>query len=227
MHVLAIDTATAHVSVAVGSGGVVLAETTLESGRKHAEHLAPTIRSLTSACGIEVAQLSAIGVGIGPGLFTGLRVGITTAKVMGFALRIPVVGIPSLDLLAYPVRYTPKCIAAVIDARRREVFWALYRSVPGGMQRVTEYHVGAPDEVVHEVRALGDDTLFVGEGATRYWDVFSECDGVELAGPEFMAPSAAALVSLTTARVEREEFSNASDIEPLYLRESDAEQGVS
>ena len=226
MHVLAIDTSTAHVSVAVGVGGVVLAESTIESGRKHAEHLAPMITTLTNACGIDVAQISAIGVGIGPGLFTGLRVGITTAKVMGFALRIPVVGIPSLDLLAYPVRYTPKCIAAVIDARRREVFWSLYRSVPGGMQRVSDYHVGAAEEVVHEVRALGDDALFVGEGAARYWDTLSECDGVELAGPEFMVPSAASLVALTTARVQREEFSNASDIEPLYLRASDAEQGV-
>src|SRR5436305_14491 len=82
-------------------------------------------------------HLAAIAVGTGPGLFTGLRVGVTTAKVMAQALRIPVVGIPSLDLVAYPLRHTDRTIVAVLDARRHEVFAARYRPVPGGVQRVS------------------------------------------------------------------------------------------
>jgi len=225
--VLGVDTATAQVSVALGSGGRVLASLELESGRKHAEHLAPAIAYLTESCGVEVSQLSAVGVGIGPGLFTGLRVGVTTAKVLAQTLRIGVVGVPSLDLLAYPVRYSPKLIAAVIDARRREVFWALYRSVPGGIQRVSDFTVSSPYDLKDELRVIGGDVLFVGEGAAAYRETLSELDSVEFAGSEFATPSAAALVMLTTARVEREEFSNASDIEPLYLRATDAEPGAS
>ncbi len=226
MYVLGIDTATPHVSVALGAGGEVLGHIELAGGRRHAEQLAPAIGYLAQECGVELRQLAAIGVGLGPGLFTGLRVGITTAKVMAQALRINVVGVPSLDLLAYPVRYSDKLIAAVIDARRREVFSALYRAVPGGIQRVTEYAVGAPLDVVNELRARREDVLCVGEGALRHAEVFAELDGIEFAGPEFATPSASALVVLTTARVQREEFLAPSEILPLYLRESDAEQTV-
>lgn len=223
MHVLGIDTSTAHVSVALGFNHEIRAALSLESGRRHAEHLAPAISYLTQANGIEVAQLSAIGVGVGPGLFTGLRVGVTTAKVLAQMLRIAIVGVPSLDLLAYPVRTTPRLIAAVIDARRREVFWGLYRSVPGGIQRVSEYRVGPPTELINDLRAIGDDVLLVGDGAQHYRSEFEELDGVEFAGSDFATPSASALVALASRRVEREEFSTPDAIEPLYLRVSDAE----
>lgn len=223
MDVLGIDTATAYVSVALGSQGEVRASTCVESGRRHAEHLAPAIQHLLGSCGVVPSQLSAIGVGLGPGLFTGLRVGVTTAKVLAQALRISMIGVPTLDLLAYPVRTSPRLIAAVIDARRREVFWGLYRSAPGGIQRVSDYRVGPPSELVNDLRAIGDEVLFVGDGTMHYREALEELDGVEFAGPEFAAPSAAALVTLAMGRMEREEFSAPSDIEPLYLRESDAE----
>src|SRR5206468_9108594 len=113
----------------------------------HAEQLAPAIAYLRQECDVALDHLAAIAVGMGPGLFTGLRVGVTTAKVMAQALRIPVVGIPSLDLVAYPLRHSERGIVAVLDARRREVFDAAYRPVPGGLQRVSEYQVRSPAEL--------------------------------------------------------------------------------
>ena len=223
MLLLGFDTATPQVSVAVGADGAVLADVQLGPERRHAEHLPPAIQYLCRQLDVELAQLSGIAVGLGPGLFTGLRVGVTTAKVMAQALRVPVIGVPSLDLVAYPLRHTNRLIAAVLDARRHEVFHARYRPVQGGVQRVTDYEVGAPRDLVADLMAAGDEVLLAGDGALRYHDEFAEVDRAEQAGSSFGAPRAAALLELATARMEREEFCSAWDVQPLYLRRSDAE----
>jgi tRNA threonylcarbamoyladenosine biosynthesis protein TsaB len=220
---LGFDTATQQVSVAVSTDGGVIGELRLGHDRRHAEHLAPGIRYLCDQLDIELAQLSGIAVGLGPGLFTGLRVGVTTAKVMAQALRVPVVGISSLDLIAYPLRHAPRVIVALLDARRGEVFHARYRPVPGGVQRVSEYAVGSPDDLVADLLAAGDEVLLAGDGALRYRDAFAGVDRAEEAGPSFAAPSSTALLELAAARIEREEFSSAWEVQPLYLRQSDAE----
>ena len=139
------------------------------------------------------------------------------------ALRIPVVGVPSLDLVAYPLRYSHRLLVIVLDARRREVFHARYRPVPGGVQRVSEYGVGTPAELIADLAASDDDVLLAGDGVDRYAAEFAALDHVELAGPEFSWPSAAALVELAAARVQREEFETPWDVHPMYLRKSDAE----
>ena len=107
---------------------------------------------------------SAIAVGIGPGMFTGLRVGVTTAKVLAPALRIPVIPIPSLDLLAYPLRHSRTLVVPAIDARRNELYYAIYRSVPGGVQRVSDYELGTPDDLAGELEARGEEALLCGDG---------------------------------------------------------------
>ncbi|MEX0947281.1 MAG: tRNA (adenosine(37)-N6)-threonylcarbamoyltransferase complex dimerization subunit type 1 TsaB [Acidimicrobiia bacterium] len=217
------DTATPQVAVAIGDGGVVRGEVRVVGGRRHAEQLAPAIEYVCTETGVPLDRLAAIAVGIGPGLFTGLRVGVTTAKVMAQALRIPVVAVPSLDLIAYPLRHATRPIVTVIDARRREVFHARYRPVPGGVQREGDYVVGAVDELIADLEATGEDVLLAGDGVTRYREQFATMGRAEEAGSEFEAPSVAALVRLATARVEREEFTNPWDLHPMYLRESDAE----
>lgn len=223
MLILAIDTATSQVGVAIGDAGDVRGEIRLVGGRRHAEQLAPAIESLVEWTGVRLDQLAAVAVGVGPGLFTGLRVGVTTAKVMAQALRIPVVPVPSLDLVAYPLRHSSRLVVAVLDARRREVFHAAYRTVPGGVQRVTDYAVATPADLVGELEAGGEEVLLVGDGIAAHAAAFAGLERVEIAGPEFANPSVAALVALATARVEREDFENPLDVRPLYLRESDAE----
>src|SRR4029077_12966635 len=120
MLLLALDTATPRVSVALGDDGHVVAELQLASGtdrgqgvRRHAELLAPGIDSLCRQAGVRVADVSAVAVGIGPGMFTGLRVGVTTAKVLAQVLRVPVVPVASLDLVAYPLRHSARLVVAV------------------------------------------------------------------------------------------------------------------
>lgn len=223
MLTLAIDTATNQVGVAFGRNGRVLGEVRLDGGRRHAEQLAPAIEYLAGELALELDQLAFVAVGIGPGLYTGLRVGITTARVMAQALAIPVVGIPSLDLVAYPWRATRRQIVAVLDARRKEVFSARYWPVPGGLQREGDYIVGPPATVAADIVASGAEVLLVGDGALVYPDAFAGIDRVEILGASAAAPSVTALVELACARFEREEFQLPADVAPLYLRHSDAE----
>jgi tRNA threonylcarbamoyladenosine biosynthesis protein TsaB len=223
MLVLAIDTSTPRVAVAIGESGRVRAEVGLAGRRRHAEQLAPAIAYLCEQTQVELAQLAAVAVGVGPGLFTGLRVGVTTAKIMAQALRVPVVPVPSLDLVAYPLRYSHRLVVVVLDARRHEVYSAQYRPVPGGVQRTSDYTVGSADDLVAELAAGGEEVLLAGDGVDANRDAFATLDRLEHAGADFEAPSASALVALASGRVEREEFVSPFDVRPLYLRASDAE----
>ena len=223
MLTLAIDTATSFVGVAIGRDGGVLAEVGIDGGRRHAEELAPAIERLVRETAVSLDDLACIAVGIGPGLYTGLRVGVTTARTLAQVLDVPVVGIPSLDLVAYPRRAADRRVVALVDARRKEVFAARYRAVPGGMERDGEYTVEAPAALAAELASAGEPSLVVGDGALEYADVFAGIDHVELGGPDAAAPSVAALVELATVRFERGETSRAEEIAPLYLRRSDAE----
>jgi tRNA threonylcarbamoyladenosine biosynthesis protein TsaB len=227
--ILAIDTSTRRVGVAFGSQLGIVAAMELggaasDGPPRHAEQLAPAIQYLVHAAELPLRQLSAIAVAIGPGMFTGLRVGVTTAKVMAQALRIPVIPVPSLDLVAYPLRHTAgRVVVPTLDARRNELYYALYRAVPGGVQRASEYEIGSPDDLIAELEARGEETLLCGDGVLRFAKLFGDVERVDLAGPAHAAPSLAALAELAVSRYEREEFCGADDVLPLYLRKSDAE----
>lgn len=222
MLILGIDTATDQVSAAIGGHEGVLGSVTMARGRRHAETLVPAIDFLRQQTGIGLDELGVVAVDVGPGLFTGMRVGVATAKAMAYALRVPVIGVASLDLVAFPVRMTSRLIVAAVDARRGELFHAFYRPVPAGVQRVTPYQVGTPAELASEIVATGEECLVVGDGARRYAGEFEGLSRVHLADQEFAHPSAASLVQLAHAQALREEFVNAWELEPLYLRKPDA-----
>ena len=222
MLILGIETATQQVSCAIGGHEGVIALFESAKGRRHAETLVPAIDFVSRQACIDLSEISVVAVDIGPGLFTGLRVGLATAKAMAYGLRVPMIGISSLDLLAFAVRHTNRLIAAVVDARRGELFYALYRQVPGGVQRVSEPALGTPDDLTAELELVQDDVLAVGDGAIRYRETL-ERRGVEFAEQWLAHPSAAPLVQLAHAQALREQWVQSSSLEPLYLRRPDAE----
>lgn len=223
MIVLAIDTATTQVSCALGNGDGVIAEAAVTNGPRHAETLAPAIQFVCAQAGIAITDVGVVAVDVGPGLFTGLRVGVATAKALAHGLRVPMIGLSSLDLVAFPVRHSPRVVVAMVDARRGEVYTARYRHVPGGAQRLSEPTVVAPEVVALELEATGEEALLVGDGALRYAEAFAGNERVEIAGPGLAHPTAAALVELAHPRALREEFVTVGELHPLYLRKSDAE----
>lgn len=224
MLVLGIETSTPHCSVAIGSATEIVAEYQLGRGKTQDQVLVPAIRGLLADAELDWKQLGGVAVGLGPGLFTGLRVGVATAKALAQTLAIQIVGLSSLDVLAYGVRHSRRAICACIDARRKEVFWAFYRPVPGGVQRMTEFRCGSADHCVNEIEALGEPVLAVGNGVLVYADAFGELgDRIDIAGVADSTPTAVPLTELAVRRLIREESDRLADVKPLYIRRTDAD----
>ncbi len=217
---LAIATATSQVGVALGNGDDPIASLHVRRGRHHAELLAPAIETVTRMAGISTQQIGRIAVDIGPGLFTGLRVGVATAKALAAALDIPIVGCSSLELLAYPHRRQDRPVAAVIDAKRGEIFWSLWRPDEG---EVAGPVASAPDALVAAIRTTPGEVLAVGDGARRYADALVPLPGVELASPADDDPSAVVLLELAATRPSVP----LDEITPRYLRGADVRIGWS
>lgn len=223
MIVIGIETSTPQTSVAIGTENEIVARVSV-AGRARQESVTPLLHELLHRSGLTLSQVGGVAVGVGPGLFTGLRVGVETAKTLAQVTGMPIVGITSLDALAYSVRHTPRRIAAVIDARRGEVYSALYRAVPGGVMRERGYQVHAPDRLAAELQAMPDEVMAVGNGAMLYRHVLEEIGSrIEFASSMAAHPDAAALVELAVPRFLREVHDRPFDVVPLYLRRSDAE----
>ena len=197
---LAFDTATPHVTVALHDGRSVLATFESDEAMRHGEMLAPGIAHVLAESGVGVGDLTAVAVGVGPGPFTGLRVGLVTARTLGFARDLPVHGVCSLDVVAAQAQDDGlEEFLVAIDARRKEVYVASYA---GGRR------VRGP-EVLKPVDAATPGPV-VGRGALLYPDAFPDARGPE-------HPSAAVLADVVLNR--RFEV---LDSEPLYLRRPDA-----
>jgi tRNA threonylcarbamoyladenosine biosynthesis protein TsaB len=211
---LAIDTATSAITVALHDGDRVLAESSTLDPRRHAEYLAPGIAQVLADSGHLAAEVSAVVAGTGPGPFTGLRIGLVTARTFAFACGIPVFGVCSLDALAHQgwledaAALGRSCVVAT-DARRKEVYWARYDLTARGAVRTGRPMVAKAEAIAGEVAGLP----VIGRGGLLYADCFGPRRGP-------LDVSAGALAGLAVRRLAAgEELPGA---EPMYLRRPDA-----
>jgi tRNA threonylcarbamoyl adenosine modification protein YeaZ len=203
---LAFDTATPAVTVALFDGSAVLAESSDVDARRHGELLAPAIAQVLAESGRGQRELTGIAVGVGPGPFTGLRVGLMTARALGAALALPVHGVCTLDVLAYATQLDQP-FGVATDARRKEVYWARYT---GARSRVGEPMVDRPATAADQLAGLP----VVGAGAALYLDDFPMAR-------EPRYPSAGQLARLAAERL-RSGGAGLLEPLPLYLRRPDA-----
>ncbi len=225
---VAIETATETVGVAVRTPAGVQAEFALTGRRRHVETLTPALEHLLAQVGLVPAELGAVAVDIGPGLFTGLRVGVAVAKGLAQSLGIGVIGATSLDILTAGASGVGHrgLVLACIDARRGEVFAAL-RDVGDAGAVVAEPippALFAPADLVVALDGLGGvPVLAAGDGAVRYRTVLETVSGVQSAAPALAYPPPAALLGLALERLEAGESPAAPGrVVPLYMREADA-----
>jgi tRNA threonylcarbamoyladenosine biosynthesis protein TsaB len=211
--VLAFDTSSAAVAVAVvDADGEIKADLVVVEANRHGELLAPMIRAALDEADLHPSDLSVIGVGLGPGPFTGLRVGIMTAKAMSDALDIPAYGVCSLDLVADVHGFDSGAFAVLSDARRKQVYWALYDE---DAARLDGPELGRPEDVAQLLRTR--TASVAGAGAQLYREAFANFEIAEFGA----YPGAVELgwrvtdLALTGAPSE--------DLRPLYLRRPDAQ----
>lgn len=252
MIVLGIDTATDVVSVAVVDGDVVLGASELRSERRHAEDLTPMIDFVVKRAGLGLHELAAVAVNVGPGLFTGMRVGIASAQALAYALSLPLVGVDGLAAMAAGVPAATAShvdiVVPTIDTRRREVAWATHRVIGGGtptrvdMTRVDTTRVDAPrvgsiEDVLVAVRERAQNCLFVGDFAHRHRDDITAALGVQswmfdFGDDSLNWPHAKQVALLAHAQLLRSDAHEHVTHEPnfgvptvaaMYLREADAE----
>jgi tRNA threonylcarbamoyladenosine biosynthesis protein TsaB len=224
MLILSLETSTPRSSVALADHDTVVASASLGVGQRHGEFLAPAIQFCLAQVDASAGDVTGVAVGVGPGLFTGLRVGLATAQSFAAARSLPVVGLSGLDVLAFQARHVRRLLCATLDARRGELFWAFYRCAPGGVQRVGDLQVGTAGTLAGELQAAGEECLVFGDGGHRYRDELAHTDA-EIAGPDTAWPDAADLAQLAVPRFVREETDRPDQLQPIYLRTADAKIG--
>ncbi|MFA5867303.1 MAG: tRNA (adenosine(37)-N6)-threonylcarbamoyltransferase complex dimerization subunit type 1 TsaB [Actinomycetota bacterium] len=226
MNILAFDTATPVTSVAVASDGITLSEISITGDKAQMERLMPMVDAALGEAGIKIGDISGIAVGTGPGLFTSLRIGVVTANTLSQVLRVPVAGVSSLDALARGVDGSEGVIAAVIDARRGEVFAAIYASRDHVHEITVPTRVIKPDRLAAELAESGESLTIVGDGYAAYRDLFRDvlAGRASPASPECMFPRASSIAALARDELATADAGSPGLVAPVYIRQPDADK---
>lgn len=217
MLILALDTATDQGSLALVDGETLLLEYSLESAGTYLSRLLPAVAAAIKAAGRKPADLGAVGVSLGPGNFTGLRLGIATAKALAWSLGCPLVPVPTMEALAAQCPFQPQPIGVILDAKRNEVFWGVYRCPADRPQAEAE---PVRLHLAELARRLTPPLVLTGPGveilAAFIQGPFS--DGITLAPPERRYPRGATLARLALSRLEAGLTAPPQQLAPTYLR---------
>jgi tRNA threonylcarbamoyladenosine biosynthesis protein TsaB len=223
MKVLSVETSTMLGGAAVidETAGLV-AEIKLNVKTTHSERLMSAIDALLRQSDLTVDALDAFSVAIGPGSFTGLRIGLSTVKGLSYATGKPIVTVPTLEAFALNFPYSAHPVCLMLDARKSEVYAAVFAWKKEGFERIFKERSIRPEELLKELRGT---VLFAGEGASLYRDLICETmgDRALMASAEKMVPSPANVAAIGLAKALRKEFTMPSGATPFYIRKSEAE----
>lgn len=216
MNLLSIDTSTKKLSLAISRDEKVLKFRNVQLDRPLSSSIMPSIKKILRDSQIPLARLDGFAVGLGPGSFTSLRVGLSTVKGLAFALRKPVVGIPSLDILAMNIQEDDARVCALCDARRDLVYACLYDKRGMALKRKSEYLLVNIQEVLKQIRG---EVVFVGDGIELFKDDIKRAKGItpKFADKKHMFPEARSLASLAIKRFQKQKYDNIDKLIPLYL----------
>ena len=217
MRILAIETATDNFGVALVDEARVLASYEVLAQRPHAVELPGAVTRVTQAAGCSLTQLDAIALDIGPGSFTGLRIGLAFVKALLFKLNKPLVSVPSLDVIAHNAAYAATQICPLLDAKQRKVYAALYHHDQGQLVKRSDYQLCTVDELLTIVG--GQPVLFLGDGAGLYRERLLQALGsrAAFAAPDLWHPRAVTLGRIARERFEKGQRDDPRDLVPMYL----------
>lgn len=226
MKVLALETACMTASCAVVENGAVLGEISTSNAGTHSLRLVPMIEKLFDILELKADSIDLFSASMGPGSFTGLRIGIVTVKGMAYALKRPVCGIPTLDALAWSVNDFHGIVCPMLDARNNQVYTALYRKNEREFTRLTDYSGIPVGDLSAMLTGYPEDVLILGDAATIYFSQLKSLHDhpVFCADPALFIPRAACTALLAEKQAIQGVLSSAFELEPMYLRKSQAER---
>jgi tRNA threonylcarbamoyl adenosine modification protein YeaZ len=214
---LSIDTSTRYASVCLSQEGKVMAEHSWSSRQNHSVELLSAVEHLLKTTGMDLQDVACVMLAKGPGAFSALRVGLSTAKGLGVSLGIPLVALNTLDIEAYPFRGLGLPVCSILDMGRGEVATALYAGGKGDWNRLREEQIMTPEDLCSTIR---EPTLFCGEGVSLVRQVLEEGLGDAAVVAEQSLPTRrpGALSQMGYERFQRGEMDDIYSLEPLYLR---------
>ena len=221
---LGIETSSLVSSVALMDEHNLIGELTIQAGLTHSEQLVPHIDMLLRASQVERNELKGIVVSIGPGSFTGLRIGMGTAKAMAYALQTPLYGVMTMDSLARNVSYTDRTICTVIDAQKKHVYAGIYQYEGNELVCKEEPFVIPASDLLDRFRANEDKVLFLGDGIIRIEKLLEDGDtNLTILDISQRIPKASSLLLAGRKLIDGNEVSDPMDMVPYYIRRSEAE----
>ena len=224
--ILAIDSSGLVASAAVICGDELIAEYTVNYKKTHSQTLLPMLEEIKKMTDLDLDSIDAIAVAAGPGSFTGLRIGSATAKGLGLALNKPLIGVPTVDGLAYNLYGTENYICPIMDARRNQVYTGIYRVSGNRLECLLEQSAVDILEIVEKINEYSENVVFLGDGVPVHRAVLEE----RITVPYQFAPlhlnrqSAAAVAALGVVYMAEGRMEDAKDHKPVYLRKSQAER---
>ena len=221
MNILAIDTSSKHFSLAVAKNGKALYSRGIFLKKVLSDSIMPAIQGILKKSGLTLAKLDGFAVGLGPGSFTSLRVGLATVKGLAFALKKPVVGIPSLDVLALNLAGDGQ-ICVVCDAKRNMVYACLYQKKGNELKRKSKYLLADIKDVLKRIKG---EVTFVGDGVPLFRETIEKAAGIKarFANEKQMYPRAKHLATLALKRFEAKDYDAPETLVPLYLYPEDCQ----
>ena len=227
MKILALETSAKSVSVAVTEGGVLLAQAYQNRGMTHSVTLMPLLDGMLKSAGLTLDEIGVIAVAQGPGSFTGIRIGVAAAKGLAWAMEVPCCGVSTMAAMAYGTADLHGLIVGAMDARRQQVYNAVFRVENGVITRLCEDRAVSVEQVAQELKESNyrENILIIGDGASLLYDYLQNAGiACRLASPGHRYQSAAGVALAAETLVAQGLTCSAQELQPVYLRLSQAER---
>ena len=225
MKILGIDTSSMAASVAVIEDNKLICEYTINTKKTHSQKLMPMIENMLGLSDLNVREIDAIAVCEGPGSFTGLRIGMATAKAIAHVNDIPVIGVNSLEALAANMNLCDKKICSILDAQRNQVYTGRYQYEGTKLEEIKEIGIQQIDELLEELAQSGEQWILVGEAVYKYEDKIREISNIEIPAASNNVTKAGSLCSVAKVKFdEGKDIFDCYTVNPLYIRKSQAEE---
>ncbi len=225
MKILGIDTSSMAASVAVIEDNTLICEYTINTKKTHSQKLMPMIENMLNLSDLSVKEIDAVAICEGPGSFTGLRIGMATAKAIAHVNNIPVIGVNSLEILAANMNLCDKKICSILDAQRNQVYTGRYQYVDGNLTEIKEIGIQLIEELLDELSQSKEEWILVGEAVYKYEDKIKEIQNIQIPAASNNVTKAGSLCSVAKVKFDQnKDVFNCYNINPLYIRKSQAEE---